>query len=61
MYVALWERYFYVVLVEHIVDGSGEFADDVDLAHGIAPAQQLEIDAAVAKSEVPCGSRLSWR
>lgn len=49
MHIALREWDFDVVLVEDVVDGGGEFADDVDLAHGIAPAQQLEIDAAVAE------------
>ena len=49
MYIALWERYFDVVLIQGVVDALQDVAYNIYLLHGIYPAEQLEIDAAVAE------------
>ena len=49
MYIALWEWDFDVVVLEGLEDGFHDVADYVYLFDGIDPADDLEVDAAVAK------------
>lgn len=49
MYVALWERNFYVVLSQYIIDSFHDFALGVGGGQHGNPHDELEVDAVVAE------------
>ena len=49
MNVALWERYFYVVLVQRLINAGHDVAHGIRFLDGINPYYELHVDAAVTK------------